>query len=297
MLGVKQTTLITLYCTVCDNHSIIEERMQRLSNNRFPKFSDEECITAYLWGKLEGRSMRKDVYNFIRDYWHSWFPKLPSYQAFCRRLNNLVPAFQALAEIWSGMLCTQFEESVQYIIDSCPIILAKQSRSGSAKVAKDFCDKSYNSSRQEYYYGVKLHSLVIRRAGSLPVAETLMLSKASAFDLTAAKMMFLNTPPARRGWLLADKAYCDSEWADTLRTEHGIKIVTPRRQKKGDTLKSGDAYSTAVSLRRQPIESFFNWINSKFHIQTASFVRSSTGLLFHVFANIAAAMLFKLFNS
>lgn len=271
--------------------------MQRLSNNRFPKFSDEECITAYLWGKLEGRSMRKDVYNFIRDYWHGWFPKLPSYQAFCRRLNNLVPAFQALAEIWSGMLCTQFEESVQYIIDSCPIILAKQSRSGSAKVAKDFCDKSYNSSRQEYYYGVKLHSLVIRRAGSLPVAETLMLSKASVFDLTAVKMMFLNTPPARRGWLLADKAYCDSEWADTLRTEHGIKIVTPRRQKKGDTLKSGDAYSTAVSLRRQPIESFFNWINSKFHIQTASFVRSSTGLLFHVFANIAAAMLFKLFNS
>ena len=96
---------------------------------------------------------------------------------------------------------------------------------------------------------------------------------------------------------MADKAYCDSEWADTLRTEHGIKIVTPRRQKKGDTLKSGDAYSTAVSLRRKPIESFFNWINSKFHIQTASFVRSSTGLLFHVFANIAAAMLFKLFNS
>ena len=134
MLGVKQTTLITLYCTVCDNHSIIEERMQRLSNNRFPKFSDEECITAYLWGKLEGRSTRKDVYNFIRDYWHGWFPKLPSYQAFCGRLNNLVPAFQALAEIWSGMLCAQFEESVQqYIIDSCPIILAKQSRSASKR--------------------------------------------------------------------------------------------------------------------------------------------------------------------
>ena len=58
-----------------------------------------------------------------------------------------------------------------------------------------------------------------------------------------------------------------------------------------------DNHSIAVSLRRQQIESFFSWINSKFHIQTASFVRSSTGLLFHVFANVAAAMLFKLFNS
>ena len=107
-----------LYCTVCDNHSTIEMKMQRLSNNRYPQFTDEECITAYLWGKLEGRLTRKDVYTFIRDYWHDWFPKLPSYQAFCRRLNNLTPAFQALAEVWSKKLCDQFSDPVQYIIDS-----------------------------------------------------------------------------------------------------------------------------------------------------------------------------------
>ena len=54
-------------------------------------------------------------------------------------------------------------------------------------------------------------------------------------------------------WLIRHTAIL--KWADTLRTEYGIKIVTPRRQKKGDTLKSGDAYSTAVSLRRQPADS------------------------------------------
>lgn len=151
---MKQTKLIMLYCTVCDNNSIIHERMQRLSNNRFPKFSDEECITAYLWGKMKGRMTRKDVYTFIRDYWHDCFPDLPSYQAFCRQLNNLVPAFQALAELWSGMLCANFENSVQYIVDSCPIILAKQDRAGSAKVARAYCDNSYNASRKEYYYGL-----------------------------------------------------------------------------------------------------------------------------------------------
>jgi len=63
---------------------------------------------------MEGRSTSSDVYTFIRDYWHEWFPDLPSYQAFFRRLNNLVPAFQALAEIWAGMLCANFGESVQY---------------------------------------------------------------------------------------------------------------------------------------------------------------------------------------
>ena len=294
---MKQTKLIMLYCTVCDNNSIIHERMQRLSNNRFPKFSDEECITAYLWGKMEGRLTRKDVYTFIRDYWHNWFPDLPSYQAFCRRLNCLVSAFQALAELWSGMLCANFENSVQYIVDSCPIILAKQARAGSAKVAREYCDKSYNASRKEYYYGVKLHSFVIRKPGMLPVPENLMISKASVFDLTAAKTILLNSPLSHTGWLLADKAYCDAEWTEMLRKLYGIKIITPRKQKKGDTLKSGDAYSTAVSARRQPIESFFHWLDFRFHIQTGSFVRSSAGLLFHVFANIAAAMVFKVFNS
>ena len=248
--------------------------MQRLSNNRFPKFTDEECITAFLWGKLEGRLTRRDVYTFIRDYWHDWFPKLPSYQAFCRRLNNLSPAFQALAEVWSRKCCTQFEDAVQYIIDSCPIILAKQARAGSAKVAREFCDKSYNSSRKEYYYGVKLHAIVIRRPGKIPVAETLMLSRASIFDLTAAKEIMCSAPLSHGGILLADKAYIDSTWETVLQNEN----------------------STSVSMLRQPIESFFNWLESHFHIQRASNVRSAAGLLSHVFASLAAAMFFQLFN-
>ena len=115
--------------------------------------------------------------------------------------------------------------------------------------------------------------------------------------MTAAKTILLNSPLSHTGWLLADKAYCDAEWAEMLMKIYGIKVITPRKQKKGDTLKSGDAYSTAVSARRQPIESFFHWLDFRFHIQTGSFVRSSTGLLFHVFANIAAAMVFKVFNS
>ena len=236
-------------------------------------------------------------YTFIRDYWHDRFPKLPSYQAFCRRLNNLAPAFQALAEVWSRKHCAQFEDAVQYIIDSCPIILAKQARAGSAKVARELCDKSYNSSRKEYYYGAKLHAIVIRRPGKLPVAETLMLSHASVFDLTAAKEILCTAPLSHGGILLADKAYIDSTWETILHHENNLKIVTPRKKAKGDTLVSGDTYSTSVSMLRQPIESFFNWMEVRFHIQRANLVRSAAGLLSHVFASLGAAMFFFLFNS
>ena len=48
--------------------------------------------------------------------------------------------------------------------------------------------------------------------------------------------------------------------------------------------------STAISRVRQPIESLFNWIEEKTHIQVASKVRSYEGLMVHVFGKIAAAL-------
>ena len=95
-----QLQLVALYCTVSDNHSTIESTTQRQSNNLRPKFSDEECITVYLWGIMKRRFELKAIYNYTKDHLSEWFPKLPSYQAFCYRLNRLASALQNLAGIW-----------------------------------------------------------------------------------------------------------------------------------------------------------------------------------------------------
>ncbi len=58
-----------------------------------------------------------------------------------------------------------------------------------------------------------------------------------------------------------------------------------------------DLYSKAVSAVRQPIESLFNWLIEKTDIQRASKVRSTNGLLVHVFGKIAAAFLSPILNS
>ena len=87
--------------------------------------------------------------------------------AFSRRLNFLAPAFQALAEEWLTVILKKEVENTTYIVDSCPVILAKGPRSGYAKVAGELCAKSYNSSRKEWYYGVKLHAFVARKPGRL----------------------------------------------------------------------------------------------------------------------------------
>lgn len=54
---------------------------------------------------------------------------------------------------------------------------------------------------------------------------------------------------------------------------------------------ANDLFSRAVSAVRQPIESFFNWLIQKTDFQIASKVRSTKGLLVHVFGKLAAAFI------
>ncbi|NBH80561.1 hypothetical protein D3Z52_20910, partial [Clostridiaceae bacterium] len=81
-------------------------------------------------------------------------------------------------------------ENTTYIVDSCPVILAKGPRSGYAKVAGELCAKSYNSSRKEWYYGVKLHTFVARKPGRLPAPMGLFLSGACRFYNSFAGQRF-----------------------------------------------------------------------------------------------------------
>ena len=291
-----QTNLITLYCAVCDHHSTIEAMMQRQSNNFGPQFSDEECITVYLWGISQRRFEQTTIYNYTKNHLLEWFPKLPSYQAFSDRLNRLAPAFQALAEIWLSVIGVDISEDMEYIVDSCPIILAKGPRSGQGKVARELCEKSYNSSRKEWYYGIKLHAVVVRKQGCLPVPLSLMASGAAQHDLPIAKQIMEDHLSPRPGKLYADKAYADTGWADSLKKNYALELLTPRKKHKGDTLISSDTFSTFVSSIRQPIECFFNWLNRLTNIQSASLVRSLSGLLLHVFGRISAALCSLLFN-
>lgn len=184
-----QTKLIKLYCAVCDNSSIIERENQRQSNNFRPQFTDEECITVYLWGISQRRFKLKDIYNYIKNHLLEWFPKLPSYQAFSRRCNALASAMRALSEVWMNTARASLHSESVYLVDSCPIMLAHRSRACHAKVASDLCAVSYHSTRKEWYYGVKLHAFATRRPKKLPLPAAMMFSKADVHDLTAAKQM------------------------------------------------------------------------------------------------------------
>ena len=286
---MTSTKLIALYCAICEQYNTFQHEVQRLSNNYRPKFSDEEAMTIYVWGVMNGIYEQKAVYDFIKIHYQGWFPKLPSYKKFSKRLGLLSHAFAMLAE--SLMMHGTADYIGQYImqaIDSMPVIVASQARSSSARSCAGFCNKSYNASKKQYYYGVKLHICGVLRQGTIPLPTQLAITPASVFDLTAAKQMLSN----QHGFaLFADKAYCSESWREELASRN-ITLFTPKKRAKGQSELSltDGVFSSIVSSERQPIETFFSWLISKTRIQSASKVRSLSGLLLHIFGKLVVAL-------
>jgi hypothetical protein len=283
-----QTKLIELYCTVChhyDNSLVVHA--QRLSNNFCPKFTDEECITTYIWGIFNQKFEVKACYEFMKNYYGEWFPDLPSYQAYNNRICYLADTFKALAGILLVGLGVDASHA-DFVTDSIPIIVASQKRSGRAKTASELCDKGMCASKGIWYYGIKLHTLAQCNYKAMPTPALMAISKASAHDLPVAKDMLCDCKDIR---IFGDLAFIDDEWQADMLAENNVTILTPIKRGKGqEHLCARDKlYSAAVSSIKQAIESFNNWIIEKTGIQRASKVRSAVGLIAFVFARIACA--------
>ena len=280
--------LITLYCAVCQSYNTrLAASAQRLSNNFCSQITDEECITVYLWGIMQQRFTVKAAYEYTKMHLWDWFPKMPSYQEYVRRINFLCEAFRGFAEMLMEMLPTD-SQITSHLLDSMPIVVAKGTRK--AKTAPEICNKTYCSSQQMWYYGVKMHVLGQKRYKSLPLPVLMHITPAAENDLTAAKQFL---PRFEGIEIFADKIYRSAEWQALLKHQNNVCITTPVKLKVGQkVLDSADKlFSEAISRARQAIESFFSWIQEKTAIHKASKVRSLNGLLSFIYARLAVVCL------
>lgn len=284
-----QEQLISLYLFICNHyHTSLKYYCERMTNYADLSFSDEEVICLFLFGVIKKQKNIKTIYQYASDHLRDWFPRLPGYTAFVQRLNRVSDVFSPLVEL----VLTQYPDKHYYLqngllIDTMPIILAQRGRRFHAKVASELATSNgYCATKKLYYYGVKLHVAGRHRQGHLPMPEYIGLTSAGMHDNKAFEQI---APTLSNDDVYADKAYSDTFKTDALQ----FNLLTPIKKEKGQAfLSAADQWlSTAVSQVRQPIESFFNWIEEKTSIQLASKVRSYNGLMVHTFGRIAAALL------
>ena len=285
-----QDQLITIYLYVCKHYqNQLWVYSQRMSNYADLSFSDEEVITLYLFGVIDKAREIKKIYEYADRHLRDWFPRLPSYTAYVQRLNKVADTFAPLLESIQQDQTRQNREHV-WLIDSFPVALAKQGHRFKACVAKGLADAGYCSTKKLYYYGVRVHVVGRRQAGTLPAPEYIGVTGASSHD---GKIVEQIRPELANNELYGDKAYQRPD-AEDVRIGQGLTVLTPVKKQKGQKyLEPQEQWlSTAVSRVRQPIETLFGWIEEKTGIECAGKVRSYNGLMVHVFGKLAAAMFF-----
>lgn len=294
-----QDTLIRLYFFVCDEFnsglSLYNQRFMKNASTFELKFSDEEAVTRYVFGHLQGHKEVLPIHKYCRNHLMDWFPNLPSYPKFNERLNRL----NDLLAHFVTQLCHRFiiaqylflGERLDGVLDSMPIIMARGSRADSAKVAVEVADKGLCSTKKLWYHGLKLHLLCICNPGTLPVPLQIIATEASAHDNTTFKEELAPDLPCFR--VFADRACHDEGAAPDLMKAYNVQVCPVLKRQKGQKELFFDQklQNYAVSTMRQPIEAFFNWLEVHSGIQVASKVRSTSGLYKHLWGKVATALI------
>jgi len=282
-----ENQLIQIYLFVCQIYDNCSETcFQRLSNNKQPIFTDQELITIWLFAHLNDKFQKKQMHDFIKDYWFSWFPNLPAYQTFVFRLNQLEPTFQTFGQVLLQFISAKTAAEIDSIVDSFPVMLAQQGHSYSARVAREIADAGFCAAKKTRFHGIRLHFITKRRSGKLPLPKQVWLCAASHHDSKAFKEQQIKLPDTT---LFGDLAFAGKQIAERLK-EQKTKMLISKKKPKGKQLTSFEKYhNRLVSKFRQPIESLFNWINEKTEIQKASKVRSTSGLMMHCWGKLVFA--------
>lgn len=298
----KALKLIKIYMYVCKQY---EENLkyycQRYSNNSIPVFTDQEILTIYLFVGSEQRYTRlKEIHKFAKEYLLDWFPKLVSYQTFVYRLNRMTGVIEELLKHLIASYKPEDCDEDTLIVDSMPIMTCC-GRNRKGKVAREIADKGYCSTKNQYYYGLKLHLIGYRRKGHLPFPYQIALSSASENDLTVFKRECV--PSIAGKTIFADKIYRDNPFWNGEREVKSNELLTPVKAIKGASEEekqrnkaADDIYSAAVSSVREPIEAFYSWLIDKTNIQRAQKCRSTAGLIIHSLGKLAIAFIFLILN-
>jgi hypothetical protein len=191
-----QEQLISVYLLVCKEYQEkLAGYISRLSNHSDMSFSDEEVMTVYMYGIMNGHSKVKTIYNYTARHLPDWFPNLPSYVGFVQRINKISHLFEVLVDSLLGMLPVNVQHKLPVLIDSMPIILAHRGRRFKACVAQEIATgNGYCATKKLHYYGVKLHLMGQYETGSIPLPVRLGITDAGTGDIRVLDHMEQGLP-------------------------------------------------------------------------------------------------------
>jgi hypothetical protein len=119
--------------------------------------SDAEVVTHVIVSAMFFHGNHEITRDFLKI--HGYIVNMLSKSQLNRRIHKFDDAFwQHLLFILSQRL-HHFEKTNEYLVDSFPISACDTSRITRSKLYKGKAYHSYSSTRQRYFYGIKVHML------------------------------------------------------------------------------------------------------------------------------------------
>lgn len=247
---MNELSAIALFCLVDD--TLKAHRHKRLRDPSQEVMSDSEVVFAGILSAqwFSGNLRRGLAYILERKY----CLKVLSEGRFLRRLKAVPDEIWAVLQTLLARTVGAYDAK-EYIIDSFPCPICHNIRITRCRIAQDPKYKGYNSSKKQYFYGLKVHAIV--STTGIPISFE--WTPGSVHDITAFKNM--NMHAIEEGTLYGDAAYMDYSLEDQL-TEAGLKMIVDRR--KNSTRPLSQERAREFSLKRRMVETCFSGIMKLF---------------------------------
>ena len=194
-----------------------------------PSFSDVEVVALTLTAEYLSIDSENLLFKKIHADYAKAFPSLHSRPQFNRRKRALFPLIEQLRR---KLLAPFLAGEDIFLTDSKPLPVCEYARSAQTSICREvhYAQPSYGycASKQEHYYGYKLHSLHTPEG----VIAHPDLSPAHQHDIG-----FLNDLKDKlfNSTLICDRGYLSQDWYERFKTQNNTLLYCPKRKNQYST--------------------------------------------------------------
>jgi hypothetical protein len=221
----RDTFIITVYCLVTETYRTLTADCPLRHGGFAPELSDEEVITMEICGEYWKLHADTDLFEYFRDHYRHFFPRLKERTLFVRQGANLWQIKMRLQD----RLVKLSRQDCDWAqpIDTLPLPVCTYTRAGRDRCFYEEADYGYCAAKKLHYYGFKL-GLRVSRCGMITSAP-LLAARPHDVNHTGALI------EGFRGLVPADKGFLDPFRQALYSERQGVQLVTAARSNMTET--------------------------------------------------------------
>jgi hypothetical protein len=246
--------IITVFCIIDDELKKMLKDKKLRQRGFPPTLTDSEVITMEIVGEFLGIDCDKSIWEYFKNHWSCFFPKIPDRTNFVRQAANLHTIKHMLQERFA-ILLGSLGDSL-HMIDGLPMPICKFARAYFSKIFQGEAAYGYCATKKEPYYGFRGH-LVINSIGVV-TAATFAPANIDERDVCSEIVEKI------QGLLLGDKGYMRPTLHRELST-NGLHLQTPLRDNMEDSRPK--EFLGWMKGTRRLVETVIGQLSERFHIE------------------------------